>query len=145
MIQTNIELQIWRVTYEVEEDGTWREHTARVLGTPNCGARITDGMEGWLEEHFPGGRLTGLDHFQGEQILFVTMPACEFYREYQRRSNEMQTNEAYCAPCKKPVRMYNTEEFTMKNGRPALRGKCPDCGASTFRILPKGETDATAS
>jgi DNA-directed RNA polymerase subunit RPC12/RpoP len=45
--------------------------------------------------------------------------------------------EGFCVRCKLHVRIQDAERVTMKNGRPALRGKCPDCGTGMYRILPK--------
>ena len=45
--------------------------------------------------------------------------------------------EAYCMKCKKKVEIKEEEEVVMKNGRKAVRGKCPDCGTKVFRILGK--------
>lgn len=42
---------------------------------------------------------------------------------------------AYCVKCKAKKEMVSPEEVTMKNGRNALKGKCPDCGTGMFRIL----------
>ena len=43
--------------------------------------------------------------------------------------------EAYCVKCKKKTEIQNAEKVTMKNGRPAMKGKCPDCGTGVYRIL----------
>lgn len=43
--------------------------------------------------------------------------------------------EAYCVKCKAKKEMKDVEEVTLKNGRKALKGKCPNCGTSLFRIL----------
>jgi predicted RNA-binding Zn-ribbon protein involved in translation (DUF1610 family) len=43
--------------------------------------------------------------------------------------------EAYCVKCKSKKEMQDTAEVTLKNGRRAMKGKCPDCGTSLFRIL----------
>ena len=43
--------------------------------------------------------------------------------------------EAYCVKCKAKKEMQNAEKVTMKNGRNAMKGKCPDCGTSLFRIV----------
>lgn len=43
--------------------------------------------------------------------------------------------EAYCVKCKAKKEMLDGKEITMKNGRKALKGKCPDCGTGLFRIL----------
>lgn len=45
--------------------------------------------------------------------------------------------EGYCVKCKAKKEMVDAKEVTMKNGRRALKGKCPDCGTSMFRILGK--------
>jgi len=42
--------------------------------------------------------------------------------------------EAYCVKCRKKVQMSNPEQITMKNGKPATRGICPNCGTKVFRI-----------
>ena len=42
--------------------------------------------------------------------------------------------EAYCVKCRKKVTMQNPEQITMKNGKPASRGVCPNCGTKVFRI-----------
>ena len=43
--------------------------------------------------------------------------------------------DGYCVKCKakKPI-AFGVEE-TMKNGRKAVKGKCPTCGAVMFKIL----------
>jgi RNase P subunit RPR2 len=43
--------------------------------------------------------------------------------------------EAYCMKCKAKKEMAETKEVQMKNGRPALEGKCPSCGTKMFKIL----------
>jgi len=45
--------------------------------------------------------------------------------------------EAYCVKCKAKKEMTDGKEVEMKNGRKAMKGKCPDCGTSMFRILGK--------
>ncbi len=42
--------------------------------------------------------------------------------------------EAYCVKCKAKREVKNPEQVTMKNGKHALKGKCPVCGTSVFRI-----------
>ena len=43
--------------------------------------------------------------------------------------------EAYCVKCRTKKEMAEAEEVTMKNGRNAMKGKCPDCGTGLYRIL----------
>ena len=45
--------------------------------------------------------------------------------------------EGYCVKCKKKREMKDTQKVTMKNGRPAMKGKCPDCGTGMYKILGK--------
>ncbi|HZU66849.1 MAG TPA: alpha/beta fold hydrolase [Ktedonobacteraceae bacterium] len=42
--------------------------------------------------------------------------------------------EAYCVKCKQKRTVQDAHEVTMKNGRTAIRGKCPVCGTGLFRI-----------
>ena len=44
--------------------------------------------------------------------------------------------DAYCVKCKAKRQMQDGEKVTMKNGRPAMKGKCPECGTGLYRILP---------
>ncbi len=53
------------------------------------------------------------------------------------RRLSVQKNEGYCVRCKQKTMMQDAEEVTMKNGRPAVRGTCPQCGTRMYRILPK--------
>ncbi len=45
--------------------------------------------------------------------------------------------QGYCVKCKAKQDIVNEERITMKNGKPALKGKCPACGTGMFKILPK--------
>lgn len=40
----------------------------------------------------------------------------------------------YCVKCRAKREVSNPEKVTMKNGKPAMKGKCPVCGTSMFRI-----------
>ena len=42
--------------------------------------------------------------------------------------------EGYCVKCKAKQEMENAEQITMKNGRPATKGKCPKCGTGMYKI-----------
>ena len=42
--------------------------------------------------------------------------------------------EGCCVKCKAKKEMQNAEQITMKNGRPATKGKCPDCGTGMYKI-----------
>lgn len=43
--------------------------------------------------------------------------------------------EGYCVKCKAKKPIADAVEEIMKNGRKAVKGKCPDCGAVMFKIL----------
>jgi RNase P subunit RPR2 len=42
--------------------------------------------------------------------------------------------QAYCMKCRTKREMKNPEKVTLKNGRPATRGTCPNCGTKMSRI-----------
>jgi len=43
--------------------------------------------------------------------------------------------EGYCVKCKAKREIADGVEETMKNGRKAIKGKCPTCGTVMFKIL----------
>ena len=42
--------------------------------------------------------------------------------------------EIYCFKCKAKTASKDIEAVTMKNGRPAVRAVCVECGTKKFRI-----------
>jgi uncharacterized Zn finger protein (UPF0148 family) len=54
--------------------------------------------------------------------------------------------EGYCVKCKAKKEIADAVEELMKNGRKAIKGKCPTCGVVMFKILggkasaPAGES-----
>jgi len=50
--------------------------------------------------------------------------------------------EGYCVKCKAKKEISAGVEETMKNGRKAIKGKCPTCGTVMFKILG-GKATAT--
>ena len=52
--------------------------------------------------------------------------------------------EGYCVKCKAKKPIADGVEETMKNGRKAVKGKCPTCGAVMFKILG-GKVDQAAA
>lgn len=52
--------------------------------------------------------------------------------------------EGYCVKCKAKKEISNAVEETMKNGRKAIKGKCPTCGTVMFKILGGKATPPTA-
>jgi uncharacterized Zn finger protein (UPF0148 family) len=43
--------------------------------------------------------------------------------------------EGYCVKCKAKKEIADGVEEVMKNGRRAIKGKCPTCGVVMFKIL----------
>lgn len=43
--------------------------------------------------------------------------------------------EGYCVKCKAKKEIANAVEEVMKNGRKAIKGRCPTCGTVMFKIL----------
>ena len=44
-------------------------------------------------------------------------------------------HEGYCVKCKAKKPIAEAVEEVMKNGRKAVKGKCPTCSAVMFKIL----------
>jgi hypothetical protein len=40
----------------------------------------------------------------------------------------------YCVKERKKVEIQGAHQVTMKTGRPAIQGTCPDCGTKIFKI-----------
>lgn len=47
--------------------------------------------------------------------------------------------EAYCVKCRAKQEMAEAQEVKMKNGRPAMKGKCPVCGTGMYKIMSPGK------
>ena len=43
--------------------------------------------------------------------------------------------EGFCVKCRKKVKIQNPEEVTLKNGRKAVKGTCPNCGTVVYRFI----------
>ena len=53
--------------------------------------------------------------------------------------------EGYCVKCKAKKEIVDGVEETMKNGRKAIKGKCPTCGTVMFKILGKSAAAPAAA
>ena len=53
-------------------------------------------------------------------------------------------SEGYCVKRKAKKPIAEGVEETMKNGRKAIKGKCPTCGTVMFKILGKAAAAAPA-
>ena len=43
--------------------------------------------------------------------------------------------QGYCVKCRAKREMVEAVKVTMKNGRPAMKGKCSNCGTGMYKIL----------
>jgi RNase P subunit RPR2 len=50
--------------------------------------------------------------------------------------------EAYCLKCRTKREMKDERQITMKNGKPATQGTCPECGTKMFKIGSGGSAPA---
>lgn len=59
----------------------------------------------------------------------------------------MSEHIAYCVKCRQKKSITEVEHVKMKNGRPAIKGKCSACGTGVYKILAaeKGVADAQPS
>ena len=53
--------------------------------------------------------------------------------------------EGYCVKCKAKKEIVDAVEEVMKNGRKAIKGKCPTCGTVMFKILGGKATPPAAA
>jgi hypothetical protein len=61
----------------------------------------------------------------------IRLPRTPDWRTLDRRCA---MPEGYCVKEKKKVEIQDPKQVTMKNGRPAIQGTCPDCGTKIFKI-----------
>jgi hypothetical protein len=45
--------------------------------------------------------------------------------------------QGYCVKCKASRQMTEVQIVTTQNGRKAAKGKCPACGTTVMKFLPK--------
>jgi RNase P subunit RPR2 len=57
-----------------------------------------------------------------------------YFAEKGQQGVSVEMVEAYCVKCKTKREMSNPNQITMKNGKPAVQGSCPNCGTKLFRI-----------
>jgi hypothetical protein len=55
-------------------------------------------------------------------------------RRNAARKGGLDMPEGYCVKERKKVEIKDAKQVTMKNGRPAIQGVCPDCGTKIFKI-----------
>jgi hypothetical protein len=69
--------------------------------------------------------------------LHSPYPARAAARDHGRRrgtERRLDMPEGYCVKERKKVEIKDAKQVTMKNGRPAIQGVCPDCGTKIFKI-----------
>ncbi len=62
-------------------------------------------------------------------------PACDRPAHGALRTVNFFMPEGYCVKCKAKKEISDGVEEVMKNGRKAMKGKCPTCGTVMFKIL----------
>jgi RNase P subunit RPR2 len=60
--------------------------------------------------------------------------SAKYYSVQSLASDEKNMPQAYCVKCKTSIEIKNPQNVTLKNGKPAIKGVCPNCGTSVFRI-----------
>lgn len=45
--------------------------------------------------------------------------------------------EAYCFKCRSKREIAAPQRVTLKNGNPAVTGKCPECSCKMFRMVAR--------
>lgn len=46
-------------------------------------------------------------------------------------------DQGFCVKCKSKRDIQDAKKVETKNGKPALKGKCPVCGTTVMRFLPQ--------
>jgi hypothetical protein len=63
----------------------------------------------------------------------------------KRQGGMFSMPEGYCVKCKAKKEIAEAAEVTTKNGRKAIKGKCPTCGTVMYKILGGKATPAPAT
>jgi hypothetical protein len=65
----------------------------------------------------------------------LASPVRAAHRNRRESSKEVRSMpQGYCVKERKKVEIKDPVQVTMKNGRPAIQGTCPDCGTKIFKI-----------
>lgn len=67
-----------------------------------------------------------------EQVEAVSEDVLAYAREALESSEPLL---AYCARCRAKRPIQDPEPAATRDGRPAVRGTCPECGANMFRFV----------
>jgi hypothetical protein len=58
-----------------------------------------------------------------------------FLNKGKRGGEKTMAEAAYCVKCKQKREMKESQQITMKNGKPAMQGPCVECGTKLTRIM----------
>ena len=86
--------------------------------------------------------MTGRLRVDAAGLPLVTFEHCGITPEASAQTIFMP--EGYCVKCKAKKEIAEAVEEVMKNGRKAIKGKCPTCGTVMFKILG-GKAAASAT
>lgn len=56
------------------------------------------------------------------------------HQKFLAKGGEEIMAQMYCVKCRAKRDDPNAQKVTMKNGKPALKGKCPTCGTGMYKI-----------
>ena len=68
------------------------------------------------------------------QIIPRVRMTAAIAQEFSYMTSLSQSVEIFCIKCRAKTTSRDIEAVTMKNGRPATRSICTECGTSKFRI-----------
>jgi len=54
-------------------------------------------------------------------------------------NNSLNNTIMYCVKCRTKVNITNPEKVSLKSDRKALKGTCPHCGNSTYKMISSKE------
>lgn len=72
------------------------------------------------------------------ELATATARPSSYAAAYQNPVAPLSLTQGYCVKCRRKKQIKDASEITIRNGRPATKGVCPDCGTWIFKI---GTTD----
>lgn len=67
-------------------------------------------------------------------MCYISSYARDEAKFNQTKGGEDIMAEMYCVKCRAKREDPNATKVTMKNGKPAMKGKCPTCGTGMYKI-----------
>jgi hypothetical protein len=68
------------------------------------------------------------------ELDFETVDVGSFDDPDQTLVTAEESPEGYCVRCRRRTPIRSPVQVAMKNGRPAIKGTCPDCGTAIFKV-----------